>query len=87
MTGNHFILDAIAGAVAVLAAWLVAVRMPAAHDSQRERTLTLGDYERPRSAPRCASSRRPPPAVGEPAWPASRPTTPTAPGAASSGSA
>jgi hypothetical protein len=42
VTGNHFILDAIAGAVAVLAAWLVAVRMPAL-DPQRERTLTLGE--------------------------------------------
>lgn len=45
VTGNHFILDAVGGALAVLAAWLVAIRLPAA-ETQRERTLTLRDYER-----------------------------------------
>lgn len=44
VTGNHFILDAIGGGIAVLAAWLVAVRMPSA-EPQRERILTLRDYE------------------------------------------
>jgi len=42
VTGNHFILDAIAGGVAVLVAWLVAVRLPAL-DLRGERTLTLGE--------------------------------------------
>lgn len=44
VTGNHFILDAVMGGVAVLVAWLVAVRMPAAQ-IQRERLLTFRDYE------------------------------------------
>jgi len=44
VTGNHFILDAIAGAAAVFAAWLVAVRMPAA-DIQRDRALSIRDYD------------------------------------------
>jgi PAP2 superfamily len=45
VTGNHFILDAVAGGVAVLVGWLVAARMPAT-DGYREQTLTLRDYER-----------------------------------------
>jgi hypothetical protein len=44
VTGNHFILDAVGGGIALLVAWLVAVRMPAA-EVHRERTLTLRDYE------------------------------------------
>ncbi|HOT23013.1 MAG TPA: phosphatase PAP2 family protein [Thermoleophilia bacterium] len=44
VTGNHFILDAVMGGVAVLVAWVVAVRMPAA-EIQRERILTIRDYE------------------------------------------
>jgi hypothetical protein len=45
VTGNHFILDAIGGGIAVLAAWLVAVRVPTG-EVHRERTLGLRDYER-----------------------------------------
>lgn len=45
VTGNHFILDAVMGGIAVAVAWLVAVRMPAAQ-LQRERVPTLRDYER-----------------------------------------
>ncbi len=44
VTGNHFILDAIMGGVAVFVAWLVAVRVPATQ-MQRERVPTLRDYE------------------------------------------
>ena len=45
VTGNHFILDAVAGGLAAFVAWLVAVRMPVV-EPQRELTPTLRDYDR-----------------------------------------
>jgi hypothetical protein len=45
VTGNHFILDAIGGALALLVAWLVASRVSAV-EPQPERTLSFRDYER-----------------------------------------
>lgn len=44
VTGNHFILDAVGGALAVLAAWLVACRMPVA-DGAREPVRLIRDRE------------------------------------------
>jgi len=44
VTGNHFVLDAVAGGIVVLVAWLVAVRMPAT-EWHPERTLSLRDHE------------------------------------------